>query len=225
MNFEELSLKFLGIPSLEAFEKLKAASPESYQTAEDLVEGIPAQLLIISPLLISENYANQLTDQFPFPLHPEFVELLHQIVSEHFSWLPSHPFHFAAAQLIFKSRSEQNEEQRNLPCRSIHSASCSPMLSGLNPPFLPLVRVKVDDAEDQPVISDLFNWPDMLFFASILLGSVGSHCEATASLNRDSKIVLLAPPERIQELVEQSRKSLDLIETHLGSKDKTNTDT
>lgn len=221
MDFEKQSLKFLGFSSKEEFEKLKITTAESYQTTEALVEEVPHQLLMMAPFLLSENYADELANQLPLPLHPEFVDQLHQIVSEHLSWIPKHPFYATAAKLVLELRSEKNADRKNLPCRSIESASCSPMLSGFNPPFLPLVRVKVDDSENQSIISDLFTWPDMLFLASILLGSVGSHAEASSSLISESKTISVTPPERIQELVDQSRQYLDLIETHLCSTDAT----
>lgn len=205
-------VRFLGFKNRAQMDAAAAIPPESLTSPEELVDALPERLLAVSSMAFADNFSEKLQSFSQIPFDEAFIQKLHQAMTVGFAWLPKHP-HFAGARKILVDRS--TNEEPNAPFRDIKRLSSSPMLSGHRPPYLPLILIKVTDKDDEPVIDDLFSWPDLLFLSTALLDAINSHARGCSGLCENDQITLPSS-ELIQTILDKARGTVDQLEKSLS---------
>ncbi|MFC5457231.1 hypothetical protein [Prosthecobacter fluviatilis] len=205
--------KVLGIKDEQQLQLVAQVAKDAAVTSEEILGKVPSQMLIIAHLVEASNYMVLMKREIPLPLSDELIEAIHQIYRDEIGSLTSLPAFYEARKNL-RQLIEADGKNDSDAVVSVGEVSFTPFLMGKKPPYLPVVKVTINNDQNRALWSDMLHWPDMMFVSRALLEQVSEHVKDSQELQEKGMLVQM-DQARIKGTLDKFRSIVDRLEKTL----------
>ncbi len=215
------ALQLLGIRDEEHLLSVRQTIADTAISADQLLELLPLEIIALAgpfqkPDCI-ESVSRQLSVDAPS------VKAAKDIFDSEIGPAADHPSFPALKSLVkkfiekksLKVESSDEAPSEHSPYLSIVRVAHAPLLLGKKPPFLPLIRVKFLDSQDQGVWDEQMTWFDAIFLANSLIRAVNEHAEGIQGMITQGLIVS-AEPGSLDEAFGELERGIESLRSLLA---------
>jgi hypothetical protein len=193
------ALRILGITTETQLARIREVITDLSSSPSTLLEWLPVQIIALAGPFAKPDYVENVSKQLQ--VDPRIVEAAKTIFAEEIGAVADHPAFPLLKSLVQKFLQKNSSGMRNFdqsssertPYLSIQGFGHSPLLLGTKPPFLPLLRVELLNAENRVLWAEQITWFDAIFVANSLINAVAEHAEGIQDMIAQNMIAKAEP--------------------------------